>query len=116
VSGIGPKAALSILSLADVASIQSAIANEDASILTRVSGVGKKTADRVVLELKNKVADMGEIASARATGDSEAMEALIAMGYTVSDAREALKSVPEDVNDVGEKVKRALKGLGTRNS
>lgn len=114
VSGIGPKAALSILSIADATSLQSAIANGDASILTRVSGVGKRTADRVVLELKNKVEDMGEISQKQSSSDSDAMEALMAMGYNVGDAREALKSVPDEIEDVGEKVKFALKSLGKK--
>jgi len=114
VSGIGPKAALSILSIADVVALQTAIINEDSSILTRVSGIGKKTADRVVLELKNKVADIGEVSQKQSSSNSDAMEALMAMGYNVGDAREALKSVPDEVEDVGEKVKIALKSLGKK--
>ena len=114
VSGIGPKAALSILSIADVAALQAAIVNEDASILTRVSGVGKKTADRVVLELKNKVASVSEGRQQQSNQDMDAMEALMAMGYNVSDARDALKLVPSDIVDVGERVKQALKGLGKK--
>jgi Holliday junction DNA helicase RuvA len=112
VSGIGPKAALSILSIADVIALQTAIVNEDSSVLTRVSGIGKKTAERVVLELKNKVADIGEISQKKSSSDSDAMEALMAMGYNVGDARDALKSVPDEIEDVGEKVKVALKSLG----
>lgn len=112
VSGIGPKAALSILSIADVIALQTAIVNEDSSVLTRVSGIGKKTAERVVLELKNKVADIGGISQKKSSSDSDAMEALMAMGYNVGDARDALKSVPDEIEDVGEKVKVALKSLG----
>ena len=58
ISGIGPKAATGILAIADPKTIRTAILNEDPAILTKVSGVGKKTAERVILELKNKIADM----------------------------------------------------------
>jgi len=114
VSGIGPKAALAILSIADPIAIQTAILNEDASILTRVSGVGKKTAQRVVLELKNKVADIGSAAKAQSSLDTDAIEALMAMGYSISDARDALKGVDKSITDPGERVKLALKGLGKK--
>ena len=114
VSGIGPKAALSILSIADVIALQTAIVNEDSTILTRVSGIGKKTADRVVLELKNKVASVGEVSQKQSSSNSDAMEALLAMGYNMSDARDALKMVSDDVDDVGERVKLALKSLGKK--
>lgn len=114
VSGVGPKSALGILSIADPKTIRTAVLNEDSSILTRVSGIGKKTAERVILELKGKVAEMAEGEKAGATLDSEAIEALTAMGYNVSEAREALKHISSDVKDVGERVKSALKSLGKK--
>ena len=112
ISGIGPKAALGILSIADPKTIRTAILNEDPSILTRVSGVGKKTAERVILELKNKIADLPEAEKERAVGDSDVIEALAAMGYTTQESREAIKEIPEDIVDTGEKVKFALKNIG----
>jgi len=112
ISGIGPKAAMGILSMADPASIQTAILNNDTSILTRVSGVGKKTAERVVLELQNKVADISISERENVVSDSEAVEALMSMGYSSSQAREALKNVPGDLNSVEEKIKFALKEIG----
>jgi holliday junction DNA helicase RuvA len=112
ISGIGPKAAIGILTIAEPKTIRTAIITEDSSILTRVSGVGKKTAERVILELKNKIADLpGEDQSA-ARADSEAIEALASLGYSVAQAREALKAVPESVSDVSDRVREALKGLG----
>jgi Holliday junction DNA helicase RuvA len=114
VSGIGPKAALGILSIADPNTVRTAIANQDPSILTKVSGVGKKTAERVVLELQNKVAALPSLAQAGIVAESDALEALLAMGYGVAEAREALKAVPADVKDVGERVKRALRSLGKK--
>jgi Holliday junction DNA helicase RuvA len=114
ISGIGPKAATGILSIADVKTIRTAILNEDPSILTRVSGVGKKTAERVILELKNKIADLPESQRKEALADNDAIEALTTMGYSVSEARDALKNVPSNITDVGERIKMALKSLGRK--
>lgn len=114
VSGIGPKAALGILSIADTDTIRTAIVNRDPSLLTQVSGVGKKTAERVIVELQNKVsAPTGKVSGAT-TADGEAIEALLSLGYKVSEARDALKAVPGDVKDVGEKVRAALRLLGKK--
>jgi len=114
ISGIGPKAGLGILSIASPKTIKTAILNEDSSILTKVSGVGKKTAERVILELKNKIADLPESEKKGAISDSDAIEALASMGYSVSEAREALKLVSPDVKDVGKRVMLALKNLGKK--
>lgn len=114
ISGIGPKAAIGILSVADVKTIHTAILNEDSSVLTRVSGVGKKTAERVILELKNKIAELPGFEKDQVMADSDALEALIGMGYSQTEAREALKLVPKDIKDVGERVKVALRNLGKK--
>lgn len=112
VSGIGPKAALGILSIADPDTIRSAVSRKDPSILTTVSGVGKKTAERVIIELQNKVtAPVGDKAGV-ALPDHEALQALLSLGYNVTEGREALKMVPPDVTDIGERVRAALKLLG----
>jgi Holliday junction DNA helicase RuvA len=114
ISGIGPKAAMGILTIADVKTIRTAILNEDPSVLTKVSGVGKKTAERVILELKNKIVDLSEGEKNEALADSDAIEALTGMGYSVSESREALKLVSGEIKDVGERVKMALKNLGKK--
>jgi len=114
VSGVGPKAGLGILAIADPKTIRTAVLNEDASILTRVSGIGKKTAERVILELQNKVMDLPESERKEAMAGNDALDALIVMGYSSSDAREALKNVSKDVTDVGERVKSALRNLGKK--
>jgi holliday junction DNA helicase RuvA len=114
ISGVGPKAGMGILTVAPPKTIKTAILNEDPSILTKVSGVGKKTADRVILELKNKISDISAGDRESAVSGSDAIEALISMGYTATEAREALKAVPKDVKDIGEMVKKALKNLGKR--
>lgn len=114
VSGIGPKAAMSILSIADPKTIRTAIVNKDPSILTRVSGVGKKTAEKVIVELQNKVSAVDIETQGGALADQEALEALTALGYSVSEAREALAHIPKDIEDVGDRLKRALKSLGKK--
>jgi len=112
ISGIGPKAGIGILTVASPKTIKTAILNEDSTILTKVSGVGKKTAERVILELGNKIAALPESEKEGAISDSDAIEALMGMGYSVTEAREALKSVPKDMTDVGQRIKHALKNLG----
>lgn len=112
ISGIGPKVALSILSIADPRTICTAIVNKDPSILTRVSGVGKKTAERVIIELENKVDSIGIDDQATALAGQDAIEALVSLGYSVTEAREALKLVPADITDVSTRIRQALKNLG----
>ncbi|MFH0968895.1 MAG: Holliday junction branch migration protein RuvA [Patescibacteria group bacterium] len=116
ISGIGPKAAMGILTIADVKTIRTAILNEDPSVLTKVSGVGKKTAERVILELKNKISGLSLTDSEKkdVIADNDALEALVSMGYSINESREALKLVPSDIKDVGERVKLALKNLGKK--
>ncbi|KKP95176.1 MAG: Holliday junction ATP-dependent DNA helicase RuvA [Candidatus Moranbacteria bacterium GW2011_GWD2_36_12] len=114
ISGIGPKAAMGILAIADPKTISMAVLNEDPSVLTRVSGVGKKIAQRVILELKNKIVDMPAHEKVQLESDSDAFEALVAMGYSVSESRESLKLVSSEIKDVGERVKMALKNLGKK--
>ncbi|MBI4067960.1 Holliday junction branch migration protein RuvA [Candidatus Kaiserbacteria bacterium] len=111
VSGIGPKSALTIISLAGIETLVSAITAGKASYLTNVSGIGKKTAEKVVLELKDKIDSLG-IASAIADGDEGAIEALRVMGYSIKEAREALQSVPDTVEGEGARLREALRALG----
>jgi Holliday junction DNA helicase RuvA len=112
ISGIGPKVGLSILAIADPKTIRTAIVNRDPSILTSVSGVGKKTAERVIIELQNKVDEIDIHDSSEALADQEAIEALMALGYSVAQARDALKAVPSDVTDMSTRIRLALKSLG----
>ncbi len=113
VSGVGPKAALGILTIASVATLKQAILGDDPTILTKVSGIGKRTAGRVVLELKNKVKDLpvgeGEELTAEASEDWEALEALMAMGYSAAQARAALDKVPEEIKGLEGRIRAALK-------
>lgn len=107
VSGVGPKVALAILSAARVDAVKSAIANQDAGIFTRISGVGTKTAEKIIVELKNKVG-----AGAMSGGaSSEVFDALVALGYNSREVRGIIGKVDADASQA-EQIKQALKFLG----
>lgn len=112
VSGIGPKSALATLSLAPPDVLQKAILSGDASYLTKVSGVGKKSAEKIVLELKDKLGTLEGHQSDTLQTEAEAVEALQALGYSLAEARRALKDIPAEIADTGERVKHALQYLG----
>lgn len=114
VSGIGPKSALGILDIATVETLQSAIVAGNAGYLTNVSGIGKKTAEKIVLELKDKVGKEMPAHGAAFAGDVEALEAMRALGYSASEAREALRTVSPDITKGTERLREALRALGSR--
>jgi len=91
VSGIGPKSALHILSLGSVGDISAAINRGDVGYLTQVSGIGKKTAERIAVELKNKLADLGVVDDGGPVGD--AVAGLVSLGYSATDARVVVKGL-----------------------
>lgn len=115
VQGVGPKAALAILSLGDSETVRNALANGDVAFVTKASGVGKRIAERVVVDLKDKVGmplrtDVGVTGLSQQIAHSdEALEALIALGYTLADAAKALEGVPTNLS-IAERVTQALKG------
>lgn len=115
VSSIGPKSALNILSLVSVNTLSGAIRTGSTAHLVKVSGIGRKTAEKIVLELKDKLGSIesaeGAEFAAGMSSDMDAIEALKALGYDADEAREALKKVGKDVSDTGAKVKAALKVL-----
>lgn len=113
VQSVGPKAALAILSLGTAEQVRNAIANSDSAYITKASGVGKKTAERVVVDLADKVGlptyyqQTTQVQTALNTND-EALEALMALGYSLADASKALESV--DINlTTAQRVTEALK-------
>lgn len=117
VSGIGPKSALNILSLVSAETLAGAIRTGQTSHLVKVSGIGKKTAEKILLELKDKMGgvDMagGDISmTADMSSDLDAIEALKSLGYEADESREALKKIDKKISDTGAKVKAALKLLG----
>ncbi|HPD08110.1 MAG: Holliday junction ATP-dependent DNA helicase RuvA [Parcubacteria group bacterium ADurb.Bin016] len=113
VSGIGPKSALNILSLADIKDVQQAIILGDEVMLTKVSGIGRKTAERVILELKNKIASLPDnlLGNHAGSTNEDDLEALIALGYSAPAARRALAKVDRAVTNPAERLKLALKEL-----
>lgn len=113
VSGIGPKSALAILDIASVETLRSAISGSNASYLTKVSGVGKKTAEKIVLELRDKVGAPIEGTTASLHGDEEALEAMKALGYSHAEARDALRKVPPEIERSNERLREALRILGS---
>lgn len=116
VSGIGPKSALGVLNVAPVDHLKEAISNGDASALTKVSGIGSKSAQKIVLELRDKMGgERGATVPAGALRDEhDAIEGLVALGYTERNAREALKDIPADIKGTGLRIKHALKHLGNK--
>ena len=112
ISGIGPKGALGVLSVAAIDTLKKAIGAGDTSYLTRVSGIGRKTAEKIVLELKEKMSGKGVIVEASGLKDeADALEALVSLGYTQRDARDALARVSQDIESVEGRVKAALKKI-----
>lgn len=114
ISGIGPRSALSILNVANPATLRQAVASEDITYLTRVSGIGKKNAEKIVLELKDKMKVTKEDKSFDMRSYGDVLEALVSLGYSERDAREALKKVPKETESASERVKAALKLLSAR--
>lgn len=113
ISGVGARTALSILSGMSVADLAQAISLQEAGRLTRVPGIGKKTAERLLLELKGKLgADLGNISggAVASSHSGDILHALIALGYSDKEASLALKALPADVG-VSEGIKLALKSL-----
>jgi Holliday junction DNA helicase RuvA len=112
ISGVGPRTALGILSGMSVADLAQAVTAQEAGRLTKVPGIGKKTAERLLLELKGKMgADLGPLAGpARTDAHNDIQQALLALGYNDKEAAAALKALPADVG-VSDGIKLALKAL-----
>jgi len=108
ISGVGPKSALSILSLAPPETLRKAISSNNISYLTQVSGIGRKMAEKIVLELRDKIGAL-ESEGVGLAEEAEAIMAMEALGYSTREAREALKKVPTEITETSEKIKEALK-------
>lgn len=122
VSGVGAKGAMSILSTLEAAELKRAIAFEDAKEISRANGIGKKTAERIILELKDKLAktdipayvppaDTADVSSVSSDSRSEAITALVALGYTKAEAFNAVASINDEGLSSEEYIKKALKNL-----
>ncbi len=119
ISGVGPKSALGVLGIATIEDIVDSLGRGDSSLLVKVSGIGKKTAERMVLELRDKISKISTSATSSggnenggivASGDE--IDALMALGYSLAQARDALKQVDPLLKDSGERIKSALRKLG----
>ena len=111
VSGVGPRTALSILNMAPVDTLKRAISSGELSYLTKVSGIGRKTAEKIMVELREK---FGKVSTEgpQLKEEQDVLEALESLGYTARDAREALRRVPDEIKGTSGRVKEALKILG----
>jgi Holliday junction DNA helicase RuvA len=115
INGVGPKVALGILSAASLPQLQQAIASGDADVFKGVAGVGKKTAERIMIELKGKIESPGlvdQLGGPTASDGDPAYQALIGLGYTAQQAAQAVAAIPGDITDEQARVKAALKQVG----
>lgn len=110
VSSVGPKVALSTLSTLSPDALRLAVANGEPALISRVPGVGKRTAEKIILELKDKVAGPtdGLALAVLASADAEVMDALVALGYSVMESQRAVQGLPKDVVGVGDRLRLAL--------
>jgi Holliday junction DNA helicase RuvA len=114
VSGLGPRTAMNVLSTVEPHHLKEAVVNEDPKALRQVSGLGMKTAQRLVVELQGKVDWIASLSgsSTPLAEEQQALEALIALGYTQFQAKEALKDVAKEATSLSDRVRLALKLLG----
>ena len=112
ISGVGPRIALALLSGLNTDELAQAVSAQDASRLVKVPGIGKKTAERLLLELKGKMAPVLAAPDWSAVSDAQTdiLQALVALGYSDKEAQVALKALPPDVS-VSDGIKQALKAL-----
>ena len=111
ISGVGPRTALSVLSGMSVAELAQAVTMQEAGRFIKVPGIGKKTAERLLLELKGKLGpDIGLVASVASDAQADILQALLALGYSDREGAAALKALPKEVG-VSEGIKLALKAL-----
>ena len=116
VAGVGPKSALAVLEIAELKQLAAAITEGRPDLLTKASGVGRKTAERIVLELRGKVTGERTAATVRTMeSDADIVEALVGLGYRRDQAKAALAKVDQKVTDISDRLKAALKILSGKN-
>ena len=111
ISGIGPKTALNVLNVSSIPALKKAISTSDIAHLVKVSGIGKKIAEKIILELKDKIGK-DEEGGVSLREEVDAIEALKSLGYSQKEARDALKQVENKTTNTSERIKEALKILG----
>lgn len=115
VSGVGPRSAIGILGIAPPKILKSAISAGDTSYLTKVSGIGKRSAEKIILDLREKFGPIEDGVSEIMKDDYGVIEALMALGYSATQARGALREVPKEFLGVSDKTKEALRILNANN-
>jgi holliday junction DNA helicase RuvA len=115
VAGVGPKTALGILDIDTVPNVTAAILEKRTDVLTRASGIGKKTAERVILELENRIKLSGAAELAKTMDvNQETLEVLVGLGYSRSEVRRVLDGLPRETGTIEERLRAAFKALGRR--
>lgn len=112
ISGIGPKSALGVLAVAPLDTLKKAISSGETSYLTKVSGIGRKSAEKIILELQDKLGALGDAGAQSFRDEQDVLQALQSLGYSLHEAREALRRVPMEIEGAGARIKEALKMLG----
>ena len=113
ISGIGPKSAIAILNVADTETLKRAISSGESSYLIKVSGIGKKNAEKIIIELRDKLGTTENLKDTETlTGEIDTLEALQTLGYSQKEAREAMKKIEKNISGSKNLLKEALKILG----
>ena len=113
--GVGPKTALGVMAIADLGILIRAIAGGDVTLLTKVSGIGRKTAERIVVELKARLErEHPDLAGQGPTAHADVVSALVGLGYSATEARDAVRVLPADLGSVEEGIRMALRAIGAR--
>lgn len=113
VSGVGPKMALGVLAQAPVAAIRTAIATAEVGFFTKISGIGKKNAQRIIVDLKSKIGSLGELdLSEPESGSDEVFDALVAMGFDARRVSKVLADLPPDLAE-DQRLKQAIRHLSS---
>ena len=113
ISGIGPKGALGVLAVAPIDTLKRAIAAGDSTYLTKVSGIGRKTAEKIILELREKMSGIGtSVEALELKHEADALEALVSLGYSRAEAREALSQISPEIMSIEARIKEVLKKIG----
>jgi Holliday junction DNA helicase RuvA len=113
ISGVGPKSAMNIMNSVNREMIEESISKDDPKYLSKISGIGKKTAEKILLGLKDKMGSIDPASSKSGSDNSVAIEALASLGYSERDARDAVKNIDTKDKDTQAIIKEALKNLGS---
>ncbi len=108
VSGVGPRSALAILNAVDQETLERAITKNNASVLSHAYGIGKKTAEKIVLELRDKVGVLGE-KSGMSNSDGDVVDALVGLGYSSRESRDAVRALPKEVEKTEDRIREAIR-------